>query len=369
MPDKESKPTNDTDSVRLAAKRDDVELVRYSDPWPVPATRAERRARRHVLAWFGLSVASGLAFVCCYLFWPSAYVQPGMPGHDWYVLYTPMLGLTLGTALLSIFVGLVLYVKRFMPKELAVQQRHDEPSAEIDQQTAVAVLDDAGKQSGLKKSTVNRRTWMGRAVGAAAGVAGVGAGIAVAGSFVKNPWTHPASPESLWHTGWAPIDGEKVYLRMDVADPHAVVLVRPADLVAGSMATVVPFRESERGDHEQLLAATRRADNPAMLFRFRPEDPVVSSAGREQFHFGDFYAYSKLCTHLGCPASLFEMQTNRLVCPCHQSQFDLNAGARPVFGPAARALPQLPITIDEDGYFIATGDFSAPVGPGFWELG
>jgi ubiquinol-cytochrome c reductase iron-sulfur subunit len=41
--------------------------------------------------------------------------------------------------------------------------------------------------------------------------------------------------------------------------------------------------------------------------------------------------------------------------------------AKPVFGPATRALPQLPITVHEDGYFIARHDFIEPIGPGYWE--
>jgi ubiquinol-cytochrome c reductase iron-sulfur subunit len=78
-------------------------------------------------------------------------------------------------------------------------------------------------------------------------------------------------------------------------------------------------------------------------------------------------AYSKLCTHLGCPVSLYEQQTHKLLCPCHQSQFLVTEAARPVFGPTARALPQLAIDLDADGYFIALGDFSEPVGAGYWE--
>ena len=81
----------------------------------------------------------------------------------------------------------------------------------------------------------------------------------------------------------------------------------------------------------------------------------------------NFVAYSKICTHAGCPASLYEQQTNRLLCPCHQSQFQITDNARPVFGPASRALPQLPITVDDEGYFIATQDYKIPVGPAFWE--
>ena len=105
-----------------------------------------------------------------------------------------------------------------------------------------------------------------------------------------------------------------------------------------------------------------------MLFRLRANEPMkFRDAAHETFRYGDYYAYSKICTHVGCPVSLYEQQTGRILCPCHQSQFDVNDGARPVFGPAARPLPQLPITVDDEGYFIAVSDFTEPVGPGFWE--
>jgi ubiquinol-cytochrome c reductase iron-sulfur subunit len=135
------------------------------------------------------------------------------------------------------------------------------------------------------------------------------------------------------------------------------------------MQTVFPFRESERGHPEALAAALTRADNPTMLIRLRPGTPVILRPGQENFHFGDFFAFSKICTHLGCPTSLYEAQDQRILCPCHQSQFVATEYAKPVFGPAARPLPQLPITVNDEGYLIATGDFGGPVGPAFWELG
>jgi ubiquinol-cytochrome c reductase iron-sulfur subunit len=78
--------------------------------------------------------------------------------------------------------------------------------------------------------------------------------------------------------------------------------------------------------------------------------------------------YSKICTHAGCPLGLYLAATHELRCPCHQSTFDVLDGAEPVYGPAARPLPQLPIEIGEAGQLIATGDFSSPVGPAFWDL-
>ena len=135
------------------------------------------------------------------------------------------------------------------------------------------------------------------------------------------------------------------------------------------MMTVFPFRNSERGDEHALLEGVRRADNSVMLIRVRPGTTFSPLPGQENFTYGDYIAFSKICTHLGCPASLYESQTNRILCPCHQSQFIATEHARPVFGPAARPLPQLPITVNEEGYFVATGDLAGPVGPAFWEMG
>ena len=108
-----------------------------------------------------------------------------------------------------------------------------------------------------------------------------------------------------------------------------------------------------------------------MLIRIKPEDlsRVVKRKGQESFNFGDFFAYTKVCSHLGCPSSLYEQQTYRILCPCHQSQFDITHEAKVIFGPAKRALPQLPITVDDEGYLIAQSDFTEPVGPSFWERG
>lgn len=140
------------------------------------------------------------------------------------------------------------------------------------------------------------------------------------------------------------------------------------------METVFPWRESD-GDgttvesHERLAEIAMGVRNPVMLIRIKPADmpKVVKRAGQESFNFGDLFAYTKVCSHLGCPASLYEQQTYRILCPCHQSQFDALHFARPIFGPAARALAQLPITINQDGYLVANGDFAEPVGPAFWE--
>jgi ubiquinol-cytochrome c reductase iron-sulfur subunit len=89
--------------------------------------------------------------------------------------------------------------------------------------------------------------------------------------------------------------------------------------------------------------------------------------GRENWAIDGVVAYSKLCTHTGCPVGLYQAEAGLLLCPCHQSTFDVLDGARPVFGPAARALPQLPLGRNDRGELVALGDFSSPVGAEFWD--
>jgi ubiquinol-cytochrome c reductase iron-sulfur subunit len=354
----------------LAANLDDVEVVHNQRKWPIPGTRAEKRAERAVALWFVISAISALAFIGVFLFWPYEYVAPPSPGADdaeyvayqLYTLYTPLVGLTFGLAVLALGVGVIAYVKKFFPDEVSVQQRHDGASDDLARRTVLAQLAAAGKDTNIA-----RRKLITRTAGLAAGVFGVGLGLAAIAPLVRDPWKGRDQAD-LWVTGWAPTNGEEVFLRYDTGHPDEIALVRPEDQEPGSMMTVFPFRESERGDEEALLRALRKSDNPVMLIRLRPGTPVTLREGQEDFHYGDYYAFSKICTHLGCPTSLYETQTNRILCPCHQSQFIATEYGKPVFGPAARPLPQLPITVNEQGYLVARGDFVEAIGPSFWEI-
>jgi len=107
------------------------------------------------------------------------------------------------------------------------------------------------------------------------------------------------------------------------------------------------------------------ADGQVVLVRIPLRD-VDLPAGRRTWSVDGLLAYSKVCTHAGCPVGLFEAEQGTLLCPCHQSAFDVRTGATPVFGPAARALPQLPIEIDDDGFLVAQSDFHEPIGPTYW---
>jgi ubiquinol-cytochrome c reductase iron-sulfur subunit len=348
--------------VKLGSKLDGVELVEYPDPWPVKGTRAEKRAERQVAFWFALAGIAGLAFVVAFIWWPAKYVAPSDEGHLMYSLYTPVIGLTLGLAILGLGIGVLVYTRKFVPHEVAVQQRHDGGSQEMDKATILANLADAGN-----RSTIARRPMIKRSLAFSGGVLGLALTALPLGSLLRNPHAQSDNAAGLLHTPWQHTKkGEKVYLRR-ITGGHDVSLVRPEDLDAGAMETVFPYRETD--SEEDFHKVTLLGDSPVMLIRLRPQDGarVVKHEGQEDFNYGDYYAYTKICSHLGCPTSLYEQRTNRILCPCHQSQFDALQYAKPVFGPATRKLAQLPITVDEDGYFISTGDFPEPVGPAYWE--
>jgi ubiquinol-cytochrome c reductase iron-sulfur subunit len=348
--------------VDLGGERDEVKILAKTVAWAKAGDKAERRAERLVAMWFVLSALFGLAFVIVLSVWPHTYVDPFHDGYTLYALYTPMLGITFGGAALFLGVAVVSYAKRLLPDEVSIQQVPTGPSKEIERATAAARFEEAGQDIGLGRRTLLRRAGM-----AAAAMFAVSIGALAIGPFVRKPW-RGGDQAALWVTGWRSFKGETVYLRADSGVTGHIVKVRPEDMEPGSMQTVYPYRDSDAGDEELLRAAVISGDSPVMLFRLHADTKVIKRPGQEDFNYGDYYAFSKICTHLGCPASEYDHQNQISLCPCHQSEFSIADGARPVFGPATRPLPQLPITVDKDGYFVAKGDFIEPVGPTFWEI-
>lgn len=332
--------------ARLGARLNGVELIEYG-PRFEPNSPAEKRAERQVAKWFFLSGLFGLAFVVIFVAWPAGYEDPFSSKQWTYALFTPLLGITLGGAILALGLGVMSIARRIAPHEVAVQQRHVGGSAEHDQRTLGAELADTLEKTGLK----SRRGLLKMSLLVAGGGLAAAAVVAPIGGLIANPWAK-GKDSDLWVTPWRPVDGKKVRLTMQDGS-----FVRPEDLATGSIMTVFPG----------VPGGATASDAAVMLFRLRPNEPVMIRTGQDGFEYGDYYAYSKICTHVGCPVSLYEDQTGRVLCPCHQSQFDVHNGAKPVFGPATRPLPQLPIDVDGEGYFIAVRDFIEPVGPGFWE--
>ncbi|PAY24368.1 menaquinol-cytochrome C reductase [Dietzia natronolimnaea] len=377
---------SDAELVRLGTELDEVDVRFREGRWPEGVTsRAEKRAARVVTTWFALSAVLALAFAVIYIAWPWEYRGQGEDGYWLYMMYTPLLGLTIGLSILFLGFGAVQFTKKFIPEEISVQTRHDGPSEDIDRRTIVAGLNDS-----WKTSTLGRRKVMGGFLGASVALIGLSA-ILPLGGMIKNPWRRGemtiAGDGTLHTTGWTlasdtrpdGLPAEKVYLGRDTGkvfpDGHPpagegrLERIHVEDLAAGGLESVFPLPASALGDFEEHMHSIHGARNSVMLIRFRPADSakVIKRKGQENFNYGDLYAYSKICTHLACPTSLYEQQTHRFLCPCHQSQFDALEYAKPIFGPAARALPQLPIAVDSEGYLVANGDFIEPVGPAFWE--
>ncbi|MGW0506484.1 cytochrome bc1 complex Rieske iron-sulfur subunit [Micromonospora sp. NPDC003241] len=333
------------DIVREGARRDDIEIVHYEEQ-VAPGSKAERRLVRTVAAMFLVTGLAATAFLAVYIWWPWEY-QPGRGGDKY---FTPLLGTTLGIALLGIGFGVLTWGKKLLPKEVSIQDRHEGVVASEDRtitgQTMLYMADELG---------VKRRPLLGMSL--LAGLVPVGA--VAAAPLVGGLISDPHANDQMMTTGFAPQDGQKIRLVREDGRP-----IRPADISAGGQITVFPGIEHG--------VSNRYADSPTLLIHLRDADAETSRRNNEReghgdYMWGNYAAYSKICTHAGCPASLYEQQTNRLLCPCHQSQFLITDNAKPIFGPASRRLPQLPIEVDSEGYFVATSDYTEPVGPDFWE--
>jgi ubiquinol-cytochrome c reductase iron-sulfur subunit len=282
----------------------------------------QERGRRVELASAGCFVVATLAALALAV----VYWQGGQPQAE-----GVLLALTLG----GIGTGIVLWAKHFMPTDEVAEDRHPLESSE--EEIAEFTADFEAGQSTL----ASRRILLATAGGACAAL-----GVALVFP-VRSLGPRPG--RGLKET---PYKNAPIRVVVESGDP-----VRPADLEIDGFITVWPE------------GYTDAADASTLLIHFRRDQDFQPRPGREDWTVDDIVAYSKLCTHVGCPVGLYQAQLGLLLCPCHQSTFDVMQGARPVFGPAARALPQLPLAQDDDGFIIATADFSAPVGPGFWDRG
>jgi len=241
-------------------------------------------------------------------------------------------GILLAISLGGIGFGLVSWSRRFMPDDVAVEDRGTVASTPED-------IDGLLEDLSAEDAQVGRRRLLVRMLVVAGGALGVAALFPIRS-------LGPRPGRGLHSTPYA--EGG---LRLVTEDGEAV---HTDALPVNGVITVFPEGFEEREDAQTLLLNL-------------PEGELQPVAGREDWTVGGLCAFSKICTHAGCPVGLFEEQTAQLLCPCHQSTFDVKQACEPVFGPATRPLPQLPLAADEDGYLIATGDFSAPVGPGFWD--
>ena len=228
-----------------------------------------------------------------------------------------------------------------MPDQEVIAERHEFRSEEEDREVFVATIKERAGAAGL-----GRRSLIKRSLGLALGLVGLSPLLLLRDAG-------PLPGKYFDTTDWAA--GTRLLL-----DP-AGTPIKPSDLEVGAVAQVLP--ELPAGTERTLENTGKDA---VLLIRLRPEDFNLDAERLSWTHEG-IIAFSKICTHMGCAVALYEQQTHHLLCPCHQSTFDVTRAAKVIFGPAARPLPQLAITVNADGYLVAKQPFTVPVGPSFWE--
>lgn len=295
-----------------------------------------RNAERVAAFFFTLTFVAGIAFIVFYAVWP---------GHVGDIQRATRSNYTLGVSLTLIFlglaVGLTIWVRHLVTTKEIVQERHAISSSPADRATFNQYFQEGTQESGLGHRRLLRRSLL---------LAAAPLGLL---PLVLLRDLGPLPEKKLRHTKWK--NGTRL-----VVDGTGKPLKASDFNSPGGIITVVP--EGAEDNLDEIATG-------AVLLLNLPVDQMKIKKGRENWHVGGIIAYSKICTHVGCPAALYEQTTHHILCPCHQSTFDALDSAKVLFGPAARPLPQLPIGVDSEGYLIATSDFKEPVGPSFWERG
>ncbi len=313
--------------------------------------KAEKRAERQVAGLFVLAMLLLVGFVVSYFAFaigdrPDTIIGLGASNLA--------LGSTLGGALVCIGVAIVQWARKLMSDHEIIEYRHPARSSDADRETTLAGLSVGIEESGITRRPLIRNTLLG-----ALGLVGIAPLVALRD-------LGPLPGDKLYKTIWD--EGGLRVVRDVVGTPIKPVELEIGDLVNCEPEPLIEPAEPREGvhylhGHEVLIEKTKSA---VVLFRMRPED-ITPGKGRDNWAVDGIVCYSKICTHVGCPISLNERTTHHLLCPCHQSTFDLGDSGRVVFGPAARALPQLELGVDDEGYLIAPNGFTEPVGPSFWE--
>ncbi|GHF32270.1 MULTISPECIES: cytochrome bc1 complex Rieske iron-sulfur subunit [Streptomyces] len=304
--------------------------------------RAAKRSERVVAMLFVLSMLATVGFIASYVTLPvdkNIYVFP--IGHISALNFA--LGLTLGVALFCIGAGAVHWARTLMSDVEVADDRHPiEASPEV-KAKVMADFREGAKESALGRRKLIRNTMFGAlALFPLSGVV-----------LLRDLGPLPGT--KLRKTAWSQ---GKMLINQNTLQP-----LRPEDIQVGSLTFAMPegMKEEDEDFQNEIAKAA------LMIVRLRPEN--IKDKRELDWSADGIVAFSKICTHVGCPISLYEQQTHHVLCPCHQSTFDLSDGGRVIFGPAGHALPQLRIKVNDKGFLEAMGDFAEPVGPAYWERG
>ncbi len=314
-------------------------LARELPAEPDDPARA-KKAERLVAACFLLAMLAGLGFLV-------AYSIIGV-GSITSVLHSNLaLGGTLSLVFLLLGVGTVIWVRHLMPNVELTEQRHPMRSEPADRAAFKQTFTEGAEASQFVKRPLVRRSLIAATVP-----------LALAPLFLLRD-LGPLPALSLDRTVW------RKGLRLIVYGTGRPITAAEFSS-PGSIISVGPEGYLDNDNDMAKAAVIIIKFRPGQL-RFTTANHAVPDKVVENWTIDNIVAYSKICTHLGCPAALYEQTTHHILCPCHQSTFDATQGAKVIFGPATRPLPQLPIGVDSDGFLVATGPFHEPVGPSFWE--
>jgi len=306
--------------------------------------KAAKRAERQVSAMFAASSALLMAFVVAYVKVPSdSLVQ--IPGLGTVGTSQVLLGLCFGLGILLIGLGAIHWAKKLMTDVEVTQERHALTSTQEERDEVAAIVKRGAAESGFGQHKLIRRTLL--------------------GALALFP-----VPLVVLLRDLGPMPGTRLRSTIWTKNIHIVTdatyqKIKASDIPVGGLVNAVPANLLEIEEADGNINARGKAS--IILVRMDPSE-IVSQQG-DGWDYQGIVAYSKICTHVGCPISLYQQRTHHLLCPCHQSTFDLADSGNVVFGPAARRMPQLAITVDSEGFLVAQGDFEEPVGPSFWERG
>lgn len=308
--------------------------------------KAERRAERQVAGMFTVASLMVIASIVAYFVVGIESGEEGVNIGDLQISNFT-LGVTLGLAMLLLGVGAVQWSRALMTSPEFAEKRKQLPSADDVRTTTIEHFDTGTAETGFGRRKMIRNSLIGAMA------------LLPLPAIVLLRDLGPVPGNKRAHTIWA----EGVRLLTDVTfEP-----IRAADMQIGQLVNVLPATHLDLPE-EGPARLNDRAESPVMLIRMLP-DEINAAEGRENWHVDGIMAYSKICTHVGCPISLYERTTHHMLCPCHQSTFDLANNGEVIFGPATRNLPQLPIAVDDEGFLVAQSDFAEPVGPSYWERG
>lgn len=326
----------------------DPGIPEHVERWADVDPEASRRAERQVAACFGAVPLLALGFIAVYFFMPKTWAVQfaglhASAQHTW-------LGLLGGVAILLVGIGAVQWARLIMGDHEISEERHPANSTAADRDEVLGDVDE-----GIAQSDLPRRKLIATTLKIALPSLALPALVTL---LDMGPWPGPGTRAATIETTiWA----EGVHLVTDVTYRR----IKAADMVVGELVNATP--ESIKDLNNDPAAKARAIAKAAIIIVRMDPNTIKIPQSRKDWQVDGILCYSKICTHVGCPISLWEDLTHHLLCPCHQSTFDLGNSGVVVFGPAARSLPQLPITTDSDGYLVARSGFTVPVGPSYFE--